>query len=161
MGKVIHRINAPFVTGPVMMRAFNDAVERRVPHHNVPRRHVDFRAQDAIPFFELAVFHPFKEVKILIDRTVAVGAFFAGFSQGPPVLTDLIGRQTINVRLALLNKLNGILIKFFKIIRSVKQLALPIKPQPFDILLDRLNVSVLFFRRIGVIEAQVTGRIIF
>ncbi len=46
MRVVVHRVDAPRVARPVMMRA-TDAIQNRVAHVDVGRRHVDLRAQHA------------------------------------------------------------------------------------------------------------------
>ena len=71
MREVVHRIDAPGVARP-MMRGVPDAIERRVAHVEIRRRHVDLRAQDVRAVFELARAHPGEEVEVLRDRAIAV-----------------------------------------------------------------------------------------
>ena len=70
MGEVVHRIDAPVVAGPVVVRA-PDAVEHRVAHVDVRRRHVDSRAQHVRAVLELAGAHARKQIQVLVDRPVA------------------------------------------------------------------------------------------
>ena len=57
MREVVHRVDAPLAAG-VMMFGVANAVEDRVAHPDVRRRHVDLRAQRARAVRELAVLHP-------------------------------------------------------------------------------------------------------
>ena len=45
MSKVVHRIDAPRITGPIV-RLFFNAVNNRIPHSDIGRRHVNFGSQD-------------------------------------------------------------------------------------------------------------------
>ncbi len=72
VGKVIHRVDAPLVTGAVMVQAV-DAVDDRIAHVEVARREVDLRAQGHFAVLHLAVLHLLKEGEALFDRAVTVG----------------------------------------------------------------------------------------
>ena len=45
MGKIVHRVDAPFVTGPVVGYSQNP-VNHRVPHIQVGRSHINLGPQD-------------------------------------------------------------------------------------------------------------------
>ena len=99
MREVVHRIDAPGVAGAVMVRA-PDAVEHRIAHVDVRRRHVDLGAQHVRAVLELAGAHAREEVEVLLDRPVAVRALAAGLGQRAAVLADLLGAEAVDVGLA-------------------------------------------------------------
>ena len=67
-----------------------DAVEDRVPHVDVRRRHVDLRPQHEGAIGKLAGPHAAEEVETLVDRPVAPWAVPAGLDQGSPVVANLV-----------------------------------------------------------------------
>jgi hypothetical protein len=71
MREVVHRVDAPVVTGAVMVRAAN-AIEHRVAHVDVRRRHVDARAQYVSAVLELARAHPRQQIEVLLNGAVPV-----------------------------------------------------------------------------------------
>ena len=70
MGIVVHRIDAPFVTGPVM-GGVQDAVHDRVSQIQIGRGHVDLGPQRFLAIRELTAFHPGKEIQILCHGAIA------------------------------------------------------------------------------------------
>ncbi|BAF61048.1 hypothetical protein PTH_2866 [Pelotomaculum thermopropionicum SI] len=154
MGKIIHGINAPFVSRPVVGCVHN-AVEHRVAHVQIAGGHVDLRPEHPRTVGELARFHPFEQFQVLLHRPVAVGAFPAGLGQSAAVLPYFLRAQVADVGLAGLNQLDGVLVHLLKVVRGVKEPAVPIKPEPFYILLDRLHIFLVFFGRVGIVEPQV------
>ena len=103
---VVHRVDAPRVARAVVGR-LADAVERRVAHVHVRRRHVDLRAQRARAVGELAGAHAAEEVEVLRDGAIAVRAVRARLGERAAVLADLLGREVADVGLALLDQLLG------------------------------------------------------
>jgi hypothetical protein len=89
-------VDAPFVAGAVVVVA-EDAVERRVAHEDVWRRHVDLRAQHPRAVRELALLHPAEEVQIFLHGTIAVGAVHAGLCERAAILPHLLGGLVIHV----------------------------------------------------------------
>ena len=59
---IVHRIDAPFVAGAVMV-GVTDAVDRRVAQVHVGRGHVDLRAQDVLAIGEFAGLHAAEQVQ--------------------------------------------------------------------------------------------------
>ncbi len=53
MREIVHRVDAPRIARAVMRR-MADAVERRIPHVQIRRRHVDLRAQHVRPVRKLS-----------------------------------------------------------------------------------------------------------
>ncbi len=77
MGEIIHRINAPCVSGMMVLRVTN-AVENRVTQPNVRRGHVDLRLQRARAVREFTGLHSREKVETFFNRTIAERTFLAG-----------------------------------------------------------------------------------
>ena len=61
VGEIVQRINAPRVAGSVMTGVPN-AVEHRIPHQHVLRRHVDLGPKHVLPILELSGPHSPEEI---------------------------------------------------------------------------------------------------
>ena len=96
---VVHRIDAPFVAGVVVMGAA-DTVDDGVAHIDIACRHIDFQAQGFAAVGELAVFHACEQVEVFFNTAVAVRAVFACFGQRTAVFAHFFGRQIIDIRFA-------------------------------------------------------------
>jgi hypothetical protein len=68
---------------------------------------------------------------------------------------DFLRAQAINVGLAALDKLHGVLVELLKIVRGIKQPIIPVEAEPVDVFLHRLDVLYILFSGVGVIEAQI------
>ena len=99
MRVVVHRVDAPFVAGVVVMGAA-DAVDDGVAHIDVARSHIDFQAQGFTAVWKLAVFHAREQVEVFFDTAVAVRAVFARFGQRTAVFTHFFRCQIIDIRFA-------------------------------------------------------------
>ena len=69
---------------------------------------------------------------------------------------DLLLAQAVDVRRALLDEVDAVVVELLEIVRGVAQLA-PLEAQPADVALDGLDVAGFFGLRVGVVEAQVAG----
>ena len=150
---VVHRIDAPGVAGAVVRRVA-DPVQRRIAHVEVRRRHVDLGAQHVRAVGELVGAHPREQIEVLRHRSIAVRAVPARLGQRAAVRAHLVGAQAVDVRLALLDQLDGELIQPLEVVRRV-ELGVPREAEPRDVLLDRVDVLDLFLGRVRVVEAQV------
>ena len=82
------------------------------------------------------------------------GRVLAGLGQRAAVLADLVGREVVDVGLAVLDQLEGPLVKLVEVVGGVAQ-PLPLEAEPADVALDGVDVLLLFFFGVGVVEAQV------
>ena len=94
---VVHRVDAPFVAGAVML-GVQDAVHDRVAQVEVGRGHVDLGAQRARAVGEFAGLHAREQIEILFDAAIAIGALLAGLGEGAAVLADLVGGEVADDR---------------------------------------------------------------
>ena len=98
--------------------------------------------------------HAREEVEIFFDGAVAIGAVLAGFGEGAAVLADFVGGEVVDVGLAGLDELERPVVELAEVVGGVAE-ALPVEAEPADVLLDGVDVLLLFFFGIGVVEAQV------
>ena len=137
------------------MRCRENAVHHRIAHVQVGRRHIDFGAQHARAVGKFTRLHPFEQVQVFLDASIAVRARFPGFRQGAPVLTNLIGRLIVHIRFAGFDQLDGPCIHAVEIIGSVIQVRFPIETQPAYAVLDGVDIFLLLLRRVRVVEPQI------
>ena len=105
VGQVVHRIDAPRVAG-AMVRGLADPVHHRVAQIDVGRGHVDLRPQRLGPVGELARPHPRNRSRFSSTERSRNGDWPARLGQRAAVLADLIGRQIVDIRLAVLDELH-------------------------------------------------------
>ena len=153
VGEVVHRIDAPFVPR-LMMRNVQDTVKRRVAHVDVRGCHVDLRAERAAAIRELAVLHAGEKVEVLLHAALAPGGVFAGLSQRAAVFAHLILCEIVHIGHALFDELHGKLIAGVEIFRTETQLV-PVKAEPVDVVLDRVDVLHILLGGVCVVKAQV------
>ena len=139
------------------MRGVKDPVEHWVTQVDVRRSHVDLRAEHAGAVGELAGPHSRKEVEVLVDRAVAPRRVAAGLRQRAAVLADLIGRQVVDVRVAVADQVDGPVVELLEVVRRMVEVLAPVEAEPADIALDRVDVLLLLLDRVRVIEAEVAA----
>ena len=66
--------------------------------------------------------------------------------------TDLIGRLLIHEGLSLLNQMHGTIIEKLKIVAGEIDVLPPVATKPLHILLNAINILLLFPGRIGIIK---------
>ena len=160
VGEIVHRIEAPIVSGSVVVGPL-DAVEQRVPHVHVGVRHVDFGAQHAMAIGMDAVPHFLEEAQVLLYRTVAVGAVGSGRGGRPLLRGHLLGGLMIHVGLAELDEFDGKAIELFEMVAGVELTAIPVISEPRHIPTDGVHVFLVLLFGIGVVEAEVDEALVF
>ena len=90
-----------------------------------------------------------------VDRAVAIRAVLARLVQRAAMRAHFLGRQIADIRLAVLDELNRPIVELLEIIRRVEQPVFPIAAEPADVVDDRIDVLLLFLRRVRVVEPQV------
>ena len=159
MRKIIHRIDAPFIARPVMMRMGN-TIDDRITQDHVRCSHIDLGPQDLLPIAEFTRLHAGKQIQVFLNTAIAIGALFARFRERATVGLDLSSRQVIDISEPLPDEFYRIVIEFVEVIRSIEHAVLPGKAQPMDIRLDRINIFRILFRRIRIIETQIAQAMI-
>src|SRR5262245_1826560 len=102
MRVVVHWIDAPLVSGPVVLHVKN-AIHHRVAHIQVGRRHVDLGPQSTRAVRKLAVFHSLKQIEVLLDGAIAVRALLAWFCQCASILPSLSSAEVAYISLSCLD----------------------------------------------------------
>src|SRR5215203_3157052 len=156
VGEVVQRIDAPLVAGSRVSRV-QDPVQHRVAHVDVGRSHVDPGPEHSGAVRKLTRAHALEQVEILIDRTVAPGAVLARLAEGAAVLADLVGGEVVDVGLAGLDQVDGPVVELMEVVRRVVEMLAPVEAEPADVLLDGVDVLLLFLDRVRVVEAQVAA----
>ena len=159
MGVVVHRVDAPLVTGANMVRAA-DAVDGWVAHVHIGRSHVDLGAQHHRAIGELTVPHACEQVKVLGDRTIAIGTVLASLRQRAAIFAHLLWRQIIHIGQALVDEFDREIVQRIEIIRCPTYLTVPLKTQPAHVILNGLRVLVALFFRVSVVETQVAQSVV-
>ncbi len=119
------------------------------------RGHVDLRAQHVLAVGELARAHLPQEPEVLLDRTVAVGTVLAGFGERAAQSAHLLGREAVDVGVAAAHELLGELVQVFEVVRGVVLVIAPVEAEPPHRVADGIDVFLLLFRGVGVVEPQV------
>jgi hypothetical protein len=156
VSEVVRRVDAPRVTR-AGMRRMHDPIEDRVAQVDVRSRHVDPGAQHARAVREVACSHPLEQVQVLLDRPVPPGAVSARLGERAPVLADLVRGEVVDVGLASPDEVNGPIEQLPEVVGRVMEVLAPVEPEPADVRLDRVDVLLLLFGRVRVIEAEVTA----
>ncbi len=85
----------------------------------------------------------------------------AGLADCPARLAHLVDVLAVDVGQALLDHLLGIAVQLFEEVGRKVQPVFPVKAEPPDVVLNRVDVFDVFLRRIRVVEPQVALAVIF
>ena len=152
VSEIIHGVYAPLVTLTVMS-GFQHAVDNRVAHVDVGRSHVDFCAEHQRAVGDFSVLHVLEQRKTLLHGAVAVLTFHAGLGERAAHFAHLLGRNVVDVSLALFNQLYRRFVHGVEIVGSKVHVAFP--AQPLDVGDNRADELVVLFHGVGVVETQV------
>ena len=153
VGVIIHGVDAPLVSGTVMVGEL-DAVQQRVPEHHVGMGHVYLGPEHLLPFRVLAGFHFPEQLEVLLRGAVPPGAGGAGLVHGAAVLPDLLLGLVVHIGQAAFDEVFGPFVELVEIVRCI-QLLVPLEAQPLDVFLDGVHVFGVFLGGIGVIVTQI------
>src|SRR5262249_35754830 len=159
MSVVIHRVDDPLVPGPMMVRVA-DPIEQGIAHQQIRMRHVYFGPQHARAVLELALAHGAKQAEVLLDAAIAEGAVDAGPFEAAALLADILYALAVYVGFALLDQPQRALVHSLEEIRCVPQVRVPVVAKPAHVLLDRLDVQLVFGGGIGIVKAQVRPAVV-
>ena len=159
VGKVIHGVDAPFVTLTVMVH-MPDAVDNGVAHIEVAGGKVNFGPEGITVILKFAGTHPGEQVQAFLYGPVPPGGLGRGIYIAP-VFLELLGGQLADVGQALLDQLNSVFVVLFKVVGTVVEPITPVKTQPVNILLDGFDKLHILFGRIGVIHPQIAHSAVF
>ena len=154
--EIIGRVNAPVSAG-ARVRGVQNAVENRIAQVDIPRAHIDFRAQHAGAVRKFSPSHATEEVKVFAGEAVAVWAVAAGLGQCAARGSDLLRALIVDISKAALDQVFGPFIELIEVIRGMIQVRPPIKAEPAHVALDRVDIGLLLLDRIGVVKTQMAA----
>lgn len=105
---------------------------------------------------EIACLHASEEIEILIDASVTVRTVLARFSQCSPERTDLLSGEAVDIGMTTVDQLFGKFIQLVEIVGCVVNVTTPIEAEPLNRFDDGIDILLIFFFGIGVIETEVT-----
>ena len=155
MGKVVHRVDAPFVAR-LMVRDVQNAVHGRVAQVDVGRGHIDLGAQRARAVGKLPVLHALEQVEVFGHAAVAVRAVAPRLRERAAVFAHLVLAEVVHIGNALFDELDGQLVALVEV-RRAEQHLIPLEAEPADILLDGVDILRILLGGVGVVEAEVAG----
>ena len=155
MSKVIHRINVPFGSCPMMI-SINNAVKDRVTHNDVWICHINFSAKDLLTILVFSCLHLFKEGQVFFYRPISERWIRTWRREIAAGLTDLIRCLIIYIGLAQKDKLFRIVIHLREVVRCIAGLPIPGETQPFHISLNGVYIFPIFLSRVSIIKTKVS-----
>src|SRR5690242_13918212 len=78
---VVHRIDAPMITRPVML-GMQDPVHDGIAQVEIWRRHIDFGAQGTRAIGKLTSVHAREEIEILFHTPISIRTILSRFREG-------------------------------------------------------------------------------
>ena len=157
--KIIHRVNAPLIAGAVMM-CFKYAVNYRVAHIEVWRRHIDFSAKHHFAFVNFTGSHLPEQFAWLVNRSVSVQTVNTWLGKCAAHTSYFIRTWLINISKTFINEFKRALINKIKIIGSIVNIC-PVKTEPFYIFHNCVNVFNILFCGICIVKPQVADAAVF
>src|SRR5580765_1138662 len=156
MRKIVAWKDLPRRTGARMRRVQN-SIEHRVAEIDIARRHVDLGSQNSRTVEKFACPHAAEQIQVLLDAALPERAVFARFGQGATVEPHLLRGLVVNIGLAGPDQILAPGVKSLKVVGGMVEMLSPVKTEPPDIALNRVDIFLLFLGWIRVIEPHVTA----
>ena len=154
MSKIVSGVNTPLITGLMVMR-FTDTIQNRVAQVHIRRCHINSGAQHAGAFVKFAGAHTGKQIEVFSHAALTERAIFTRLSQSATVFARLIRTQIAHIGFALFNQVYRPGMQLVEVIGGIAHLSGPLKTQPANIIFDGVDVFLILFFRVGVIETQI------
>src|SRR6185295_571040 len=116
---------------------------------------------DALTLIEFPGAHASEQVEIFRDRAVTKRTVAARLGQRSAVFPNLVGREVVDVGLAVLDELDRAVVEFFEVVGSIKKPVVPVEAEPPDIAHDVFFELYGFLDWIGVVEAEIAQAVVF
>ena len=165
--EIVHRINAPLVTGPVMGFP-SDTVHDRIAHDQIGMSHINLCAEGFRTVGELAGPHSGKQIKVLFNASVPPGAVLSRGRVGDVVFVrdrssavfpHFLIIQIVNIGLSLFDQFDRKVIQVFIIVRRKIFPIFPVIAKPLHITFDGFNIRHIFFFRICIVKTEIAGSV--
>ena len=120
--------------------------------------HIYLGPQDQGSRSGLTAVHKLEQTKILLYRTVTIGAVCTRTGSRTFLLGYYLCTLFVNIGTSLLDEPNSEIPEFLKIIAGIINIC-PLETEPLDIVLYAFNVFCILFDRIGIIKTEITDSV--
>ena len=153
--EVIHRVSLPCVTGTVV-RSFYHTVDNRVAEVHVRVGHVNLGTQYHLAFFNFSGIHFLEQFQAFLNRAVTIRTFRSRLGRSTFLGCNFFRGLFVYIRLSFFDKTDSEVPELLEIVGSIIFIS-PLEAQPLDVFLNGFYIFYIFFRRVCIIETQVTG----
>jgi hypothetical protein len=101
--------------------------------------------------------HAAEQIEVFLDGSVTPGTIASRLGQRAAGEAHFLLRLVVDIGLAGADQVLRPLVELLEVVRCVIEMGSPVEAEPAHITLDGVDVLLFLFRRIGVIEAQVTA----
>ena len=116
------------------MMSMDDTIKKRVTEKHVRMSHIDLRTKNLLTVCILTCLHVTEKLEIFLYASVAVRALSSRHLNSTTTCTDFLLGLVINICKSLLDKFLCPFIELIEVVGCIS-LVLPLKAEPFDILL--------------------------
>ena len=159
VSEVVHRIDAPLVSGTVM-RGMLDTVKKRIAEHHIRACHIDLGPEHLFTVSIFSVTHLAEKPEVFLHAPVPVRTLHTRFVHSATPLADFLLSLVINISQTLLYQFFSPCIKLVEIVRSIFFLV-PLEPKPLNILFNGIHIFGILFGRIGIVKTKICLAAIF
>mmetsp|Transcript_8861 Transcript_8861/g.15579 ORF Transcript_8861/g.15579 Transcript_8861/m.15579 type:complete len:218 (-) Transcript_8861:351-1004(-) len=177
MGKVIHGINTPFISGSLMRFVFN-TINHRIAEVEIGRGHVYLGTEGVRSIGKATRAHLFEELEIFFSGSIAVWTFLSWLGQCASILSHFLGRQFIDEGVSRLDEVDCCIVNELEVIRCFANVSKPrthlLLPtlilsvitkrsqsllNPPHILQYALHIFIVLLAGVGIVQSHVTSSI--
>ena len=156
MREIVAGVDFPSRPG-AWMRCVQDAIEHGIAQVDVARCHVDLGAQHAGTVREFTGAHACEQVEVFLGRSAAEWTVPPRLGQGAAREPDLLLRLVVDKGLAGDNQVLRPAIELLEIIGRIVKVRPPVEAEPAHVALNRIDIFLFLFGRVGVVETQVAA----
>ena len=159
VGEVVHGVGIPLISG-TDMGDVQHTIDQRVAEQHVGMGHIDLGSQHEGSGLAFATVHKLEEFQILLHRTIAEGTVRTRTGGRTLLLGNHLGTLFVDVSTSLLDEPYGKVPELLEIVAGIVDVS-PLESQPFDIVLNALDIFRILLDRVGVVKTEVTDTIVF
>ena len=137
------------------MGEVEDTVDNGVAEMHIGTCHVNFGAQNGFSGLHTAGIHLVEQAEAFLYRTVTIGTGLPGDGGSALLGGDCFGGLLVDIGPAGLNAPQRKIPKFLEIVGGIDELR-PFETEPFDVLLDGLDIFRVLFLGVGIVHAEIT-----
>ena len=153
VGKVIHRVDAPFVACTVMV-CMDDTVQKRIAEKHIRVRHINLGTEDLFAISIFAFLHFSEQLEVFLNTAVAPRALRSRNLDCTTACTDFFLALVIYIGKSLLYQFLCPKIELVKIVGCISFI-LPFEAKPADVFLNGIHIFSILLDRIGVVKAEI------